>query len=345
MPLSRNIKDLNLKELEEFLILHHQPKFHARQVFSWIYEKSVYDFTKMTNLSADLREFLSRHFFVNSLEISNRQQSKDGTQKLLFRLDDGNFVESVIIPAKGRTTGCISSQVGCKFSCKFCASGVSGFKRNLSVGEIIEEILFLRDNSIGGKLTHLVFMGTGEPFDNYDNVLKAIRIVNSKDSLNIGARRITISTSGVIPGIEKLIKEGLQVELSVSLHAAFDRQRSQIMPVNQAYPLKYLIQACRKYIEQTNRQVTFEYTLIDGVNSDLKNAQELVKLIKGLNCKVNLIPVNPVKELSIHPPQKKSIAEFKEYLIKSGINVTLRAERGQDIDAACGQLRLKYEKI
>jgi len=339
-----DIKNLSLKELEEFLILHHYPKFHARQVYSWIYEKSVYDFSKMTDLSTDLKNFLNKHFFINCLKLFLKQESKDGTKKLLFKLNDGNFVESVIIPAEGRTTGCISSQVGCKFSCKFCASGALGFKRNLSVGEIIEEILYLKDNCPDKKLTHLVFMGTGEPFDNYESVLKAIRIVNSKESLNIGARRITISTSGVIPGIEKLIKEGLQVELSVSLHAAFDQLRSEIMPVNKAYPLKYLMDACRKYIDKTNRQVTFEYTLMDGINSDLKNAQELGKLIKGMNCKVNLIPVNPIKEFNINPPGRKNIAQFKEHLIKSGVNVTLRAERGRDINAACGQLRLNYEK-
>jgi len=339
-----DIKNLSLAELKEFLVKYNQPAFHAQQIFIWIYQKSVYDFNKMTDLSADLRVFLNKYFFINSIVLFKKQESQDGTKKLLFKLNDGNFIESVIIPASGRNTGCISSQVGCKFLCKFCASGALGFKRNLSAGEIIEEILFLRDHCPDKKLTHLVFMGTGEPFDNYDSVLKAIRIINSKESLNIGARRITISTSGVIPGIEKLIKERIQVELSVSLHAAFDQLRSEIMPVNKAYPLKYLIDACKKYILETNRQVTFEYILIDGINSDLKNARELGKLISGMNCKVNLIPVNPIKELSINPPASKNIAQFKEHLIKSGINVTLRAERGQDINAACGQLRLKYEK-
>lgn len=343
MP-QNDIKNLSLIELEEFLILHRHQKFHARQIFSWIYQRSIYDFNKMTNLPKNLRELLEKHFFINSLLLEKKQVSLDGTQKLLFKLRDGNFIESVIIPGPGRNTGCISSQVGCKFSCKFCASGALGFRRDLTVGEIINEVLFLRDHCNQKQLTHLVFMGTGEPFDNYDNVLKAIRIINSKESFNIGARRITISTSGVIPGIDRLIKEDLQVELSVSLHAAFDQLRSEIMPVNKAYPLKYLLDICRKYISQTNRQITFEYTLINGMNSDLKNAQELVKLLRGMNCKINLIPVNPIKEMNITAPLKKNITEFKEYLTRAGINVTLRAERGQDINAACGQLRLKYEK-
>jgi len=339
-----DIKNFDLSQLQKFLLEHHQPKFHAQQIFSWIYQRSVYDFNKMTNLPQNLRELLKKYFFINSLLLGKKQVSLDGTQKLLFKLSDGNFIESVIIPGPGRNTGCISSQVGCKFSCKFCASGALGFRRDLTAGEIINEILFLRDHCNQKKLTHLVFMGTGEPFDNYDNVLKAIRIINSKESLNIGARRITISTSGVIPGIDRLIKEDLQIELSVSLHAASDQLRSEIMPVNKAYPLKYLLNTCRKYISQTNRQITFEYTLINGMNSDLKNAQELVKLLRGMNCKINLIPVNPIKEMNIMPPLKKNITEFKEYLARAGINVTLRAERGQDINAACGQLRLKYEK-
>lgn len=340
----KDIKELSIGELENYLQKWGQPAFHASQIFSWIYQKSIYDFDKMTNLSTNLKELLKKHFLINSLVLVNKQQSEDDTEKFLFKLEDGNLIEAVSIPTKDRVTGCISSQVGCKFCCFFCASGARGFKRNLEVAEIIGQIIFLKSNCLHKKLTHIVFMGTGEPFDNYDTILKAIRIINSKESLNIGARRITISTSGVIPGIARLAKEGLQVELSVSLHAAFDELRSKLMPVNKVYPLKYLLEACRKYIKQTNRQVTFEYILIDGINSDLKNAQELGKLLRGMNCKINLIPVNPVKELKIQPPEKPKIFGFKNSLLRAGINVTLRAERGQDIDAACGQLRFKYEK-
>jgi 23S rRNA (adenine2503-C2)-methyltransferase len=210
---------------------------------------------------------------------------------------------------------------------------------------MIEEVLYSKNKSKNKKLTHLVFMGIGEPLDNYDNVLKAIRIINSPEGLNIGARRITVSTCGIIPGIKRLSAEGLQVELSISLHAPDDETRSQIMPVNKKYPVTELIKACKDYIKKTNRQITFEYVLIKNLNSDLQNAQKLSKILRGLNCKINLIPCNPIKELNIEPPNKLEILLFKDYLLKEGINATLRKPRGQDIEAACGQLRLRYEKI
>ncbi|MCX5703122.1 MAG: 23S rRNA (adenine(2503)-C(2))-methyltransferase RlmN, partial [Candidatus Omnitrophica bacterium] len=270
--------------------------------------------------------------------------SKDGTVKFLFELKDKNFVEAVSIPAKGRTTVCLSTQVGCKFACRFCASGISGFKRNMTCGEIIEELWQLKNNSPGIKITHIVFMGIGEPLENYDNVLKAIRIINSKHSFNIGARRITISTSGIIPGIKMLMNEGLQIELSISLHAADEKTRSSLMPINKKYPLRDLIAACREYIKKTHRQITFEYILIDKLNSDLQNAQKLSTILKGLRLsKVNLIPSNPIAELKIWPPKAKDVLLFRDYLLRQGINVTLRKPRGQDIEAACGQLRLRYE--
>jgi 23S rRNA (adenine2503-C2)-methyltransferase len=219
-----------------------------------------------------------------------------------------------------------------------------GFKRNLEVAEIINQVLYLKNNSLDSRLTHIVFMGTGEPMDNYDNVLKAIRIINADYGLNIGIRRITISTSGIIPGIRRLAEEGLQVELSVSLHSPDDKTRSKLMPVNKIYPLKELINACKEYIARTNRQVTFEYVLIKDVNSDKACADKLSKLLSGFNCKVNLIPSNPVKPGQFLPPNKKDIQLFRERLFKSGVHVTLRKERGQDIDAACGQLRLRHEQ-
>jgi 23S rRNA (adenine2503-C2)-methyltransferase len=214
----------------------------------------------------------------------------------------------------------------------------------LAASEILEQVLYLKHNSPDNKLTHLVFMGTGEPLDNYDNVIKAIRIINSPYSFNIGARRITISTCGIIPAIMKLAEEGLQIELSVSLHAADEKTRSRVMPVNKKYPLKELILACKKYIEKTDRQVTFEYVLIEGLNADLPAAEKLSKILSGLNCKINLIPCNPIKELRLHPPNKLQILLFKDKLLKSGVNATLRMPRGSDIEAACGQLRLRYEK-
>lgn len=339
----RDIKDLTLTELEEILKDWHMQKFHARQIWAWIYKKAALDFDSMSDLTKDLRKQLKENFSFSGIKLVDVEKSKDGTEKFLFELKDANLIEAVVIPAEGRVTGCISTQAGCRFACRFCASGMLGFRRSLTFGELIEEILYL-NNRISAKLTHLVFMGTGEPLDNYENVLRAIRVINSPHALNIGARRITISTCGIIPGIKRLAEEKLQVELSVSLHAADDKIRSQVMPINKKYPLKDLIQACREYVKKTNRQVTFEYVLIKGLNSDLQSANKLSTIMKGLRlCKVNLIPANAIKGLKIEPPDKREILLFKDYLLKSGLNVTLRKPRGQDIDAACGQLRLRYE--
>lgn len=359
----QDIKELNLKELEYILTEWDNVSFRARQIFSWIYKKGTLSFNGMTDLPQELRERLKEKFYLYNLKLKKMLQSKDGTKKLLLELRDGNTIEAVSIPSKKRVTGCISTQVGCRFRCFFCASGLLGFKRNLSCGEMLDEILFLNPvrnvvqrsaslivsngvkiNSPLKKLTHIVFMGIGEPLDNYDNVLKTIRIINSQEALRIAARRITISTCGIIAGIKRLAKEGLQIELSISLHAADDKTRSQIMPINKKYPLSSLIKACKEYIEKTKRQITFEYILIKGINSDLQSSQRLGKILKGLNSKINLIPANTVKECKIEPPPKLEILLFRDYLLKQGINVTLRKPRGQDIEAACGQLRLKYEK-
>ncbi|MFA5144745.1 MAG: 23S rRNA (adenine(2503)-C(2))-methyltransferase RlmN [Candidatus Omnitrophota bacterium] len=339
-----NICDLTLEELKELLRKRGQEAFHAQQVFSWIYKKAATDFEMMSDLSSGLRKQLKEDFYLLSLKPVKLDKSLDGTEKSLLELKDASLIETVLIPAENRITGCVSTQVGCKFNCGFCASGVSGFKRNLASGEIVEEALYLKNRSQGGKLTHLVFMGMGEPLDNCENVIKAIRIINSPEALRIGARRITISTCGLIPGIKRLSDEGLQVELSISLHAADDQTRSQIMPVNKKYPVKELIKACAEYIKKTNRQVTFEYILINGINSDLRSAARLSDILNGLNCKVNLIPSNPIKELGMEPPSKLAILLFRDYLLKQGVNVTLRKPRGRDIEAACGQLRLRYGK-
>lgn len=328
----QDIKELSLRELERTLKDCGQPHFHARQIFTWIYKKRVKDFAGMSDLPSGLRKRLKENFYLFSLRLIRRIQSIDGTEKSLFELRDRNLIEAVIIPTEKRITGCVSTQAGCKFRCSFCASGLSGFKRNLTTAEIIEQVMY-------HKLTHLVFMGIGEPLDNYDNVIKAIRIINSPEALHIGARKITISTCGIIPGIKRLSDEGLQVELSISLHAPDDKTRSQIMPVNKKYPLKDLIKACEEYIKKTGRQITFEYILIRGINSDLQNARILSKILKGLNCKVNLIPANTIRECKVEPPKEAGILLFRDYLLKQGINVTLRRPRGQDIEAACGQLR------
>jgi 23S rRNA (adenine2503-C2)-methyltransferase len=341
----QDIKELSLKELEDKLLSWGSPKYHARVIFNWIYQKGAYEFSRMSNLPAPLRKNLTDEFSILGLALVDLQVSSDGTSKFLFELADKNLVEAVNIPAARRSTGCISTQVGCKFGCNFCASALKGFKRNLTKGEILDEVLYLKNNLSAGQLTHIVFMGTGEPLDNYENVLGAIRLINSPLAFNIGARRITISTCGIIPEIKRLALENLQVELSVSLHAASDKTRSQIMPVNKKYPLEELIKCCQEYIAQTNRQITFEYILIKGFNSDASSAEKLAMLLKDLRlAKVNLIPANPIAELKIFPPAEREIILFKDKLFNSGINVTLRKERGQDIDAACGQLRLRHEK-
>ncbi len=336
---------MTIQELEQVLSSWKQEAFRAKQIFSWIYKKGVLDFAGMSDLPLDLRKSLEKNFYLFDLKLMKVLKSKDKTAKFLFESKDKNLIEAVTIPIEKRITGCISTQVGCKFACAFCASGLAGFKRDLTISEMMNEVLFLKNNSPDKKLTHLVFMGTGEPLGNYDNVIKAVRMINSPYSFNIGARRITISTCGIIPGIKRLSDENLQIELSVSLHAADEKVRSQIMPVNKIYPLVKLISACQEYIQKTNRQVTFEYVLIKGINSDLQMAIKLGKIVRQLKlCKVNLIPCNFIRELKVEPPKKQEILLFRDYLLKQGINVTLRKPRGQDIEAACGQLRLQYEK-
>ncbi|MDD5044807.1 MAG: 23S rRNA (adenine(2503)-C(2))-methyltransferase RlmN [Candidatus Omnitrophica bacterium] len=336
-----NILNFDLKELEQYFLKQGRKKFHARQIFTWIYKKDIRDFSLMSDLSAELRKELAEEFTILDLELVQELESRDGTRKLLFKLKDGQVVEAVSIPTEKRITGCISTQVGCKFSCAFCASGLMGFKRNLETGEIIAQVLFLKGN-LSERINNLVFMGIGEPLDNYDNVLKAIRIINAASGLGVGARKITISSAGFIPGIKRLMGEGLQIELSVSIHAADNTTRNLLMPINKKYPLPDLMRTLKEYIQKTNRQVTFEYILIAGVNSGITHAQNLSKMLRGLNCKVNLIPCNPVKELGYEPPGKLEILLFKDHLLKAGIDTTLRLTRGRDIQAACGQLRMEF---
>ena len=341
----KDIKEFTLEELGDILKSWGKPLFHSRQIFSWIYKKGAQGFEKMSELPLDLRERLKENFDLFSFKLVKILQSRDGTKKFLFALRDKNLIEAVTIPTEKRITGCISTQVGCKFACRFCASGLLGFRRNLTCAEMIEEVLWLENHSLDKKLTHIVFMGLGEPLDNYGNVIKAIRIINSKLGLNIAVRRITISTCGIIPAIKKLPEEASQIELSISLHAADDKTRTFLMPINRNYPLKDLMQACKEYIKKTNRQITFEYVLLKGINSDLQNALNLSKILKGLKlCKVNIIPCNYIKELNVEPPKKLEILLFRDYLLKAGIHVTLRKPRGEDIEAACGQLRLRYVK-
>jgi 23S rRNA (adenine2503-C2)-methyltransferase len=334
-----DLKNLSLKELEEFLAGRKYPAYHASQIFSWVYQKGAPDFTSMSNLPLDLRNLLADNFHIGGLRLVKKEISADGTGKFLFALEDGNAIESAVIPTPKRKTACLSSQAGCNFKCGFCASGLKGKERDLATAEIVGQLMMLNGVIAPERVSHVVLMGTGEPLDNYENVMKAIRLINSPLALGIAARRITVSTCGIIPGIERLAGEKLQVELSVSLHAADNATRNKLMPVNKKYPLEKLIAACRQYAKTTKRQVTFEYILIKEMNCDLKSAANLAQLLKGWDCKINLIPYNPIKEFDFEPPAKLETLFFRDRLTKSGVRATIRMPRGKDIHAACGQLR------
>lgn len=340
-----NVLDLSPEELrKKFKSLGFEP-YRADQVLQWVYEKGVYDFDRMTNLSLSLREKLKAVFLLTMPTVAGREESDDDkSTKLLLTLKNNDFVEAVTILSGERQTVCVSSQVGCKFHCAFCASGQKGFFRNLTSGEILSQVLMMRDVSPNKKITNIVFMGIGEPFDNYTELLKAVRTLNSKSALEIGARKITISTCGVIPKIEALGNEGIQVELSVSLHGPTDTVRGAIMPVNNAYPVKSLLEACKRYVKKTKRAITFEYILVKGINASEKEARDLVRLLKGMLCKVNLIPYNPIEEFSHVAPDYEEIVRFQQILQNGGVKTTVRFSKGQDIQAACGQLRSVHAK-
>ena len=336
----KNIKDYDLEDLKkEFTEMNEKP-FRAEQVFKWIYESKVTSFDEMTNLSLELREKLKENYTMCNFKILRKQESSDGTKKYLFDILDGNAIESVLMSYHHGYTICVSSQVGCKMGCKFCASTGINIVRSLTSGEIVEQILAVeRDNNI--RISNVVFMGIGEPLDNYDNVVNAIRIINNPKGINIGARHISVSTSGLVPKIYKLAEENIQCTLSISLHATTNEKRSSMMPVNNRYPIEELLQACRDYIEKTNRRISFEYALAKDNNDNLDDAKELVKLLKGMLCHVNLIPINKIENGAYSKSSNENIMKFRDYLNAHGIVATIRRELGSDIDAACGQLRRK----
>ena len=337
-----NVLDFDLPALKTEFERRGVEKFRAAQVSGWIYKKGVYDFDAMKNLSADVKKKLVDNFSIGAGSIKKRSHSAgDSSVKLLVELPDHELVETVYIPKGRRRTVCVSSQVGCKFKCGFCASGQAGFFRNLSASEIVAQILRARDESkvSNDHLTNIVFMGIGEPLDNYDNVVKAIRTLNSPDGLGIGARRITISTCGVVPRIRQLAGEGMQIELSVSLHGANDSVRTQLMPVNRAWPIHELLAACGEYTLKTKRDITFEYILADGLNADIEDARQLALVLEGIQCKVNLIPLNPIPEFPYTRPTNARIIAFQKMLAEKKIKSTVRYSSGTDINAACGQLR------
>lgn len=336
----KNIKDYNLNELkEEFVKLNEKP-YRAEQVFKWIYESEVTSFDDMTNLSLELRDKLKNKFEFHNFKILKKQESSDGTKKYLFDVLDGNAIETVLMEYHHGRTICVSSQIGCKMGCKFCASTGIKFIRNLTSGEIVEQILAVqRDENV--RISNIVFMGIGEPLDNYDNVLNAIGIINNHKGLNIGARHISISTSGIVPKIYELADRDYQFTLSISLHATNDKKRSEMMPVNNAYNIEELMKACRYYIGKTNKRISFEYALAKDNNDNLDDAKELVKLLKGMLCHVNLIPINKIENGKYVKSTNENIIKFRDYLNSKGITATIRRELGSDIDAACGQLRRK----
>lgn len=336
MP-KQDIKNFSLEELKQEMPRLKEPAYRAEQVFFWLYKKGVENFDAMVNLPKSLRDKLGETYYITTLKLAKHLKSFDGTEKFAFELFDGNFIETVLIYAKGRKTICLSTQVGCKYGCFFCATGIKTFVRNLTVSEIINQILFLQFK-FKHTITNYVFMGMGEPLDNYENLSKAILIMNHFRGLDIGARRITISTCGLIPGIEKLKNLKLQVNLSVSIHASNCRLRNELMPVNKKYPLEKLISACGDFIKKTGRMVTFEYILIKGKNDSFKNANELATLIKNLKAKVNLMPYSVVQCLPFRSPSKRDVEGFCNRLLKYGIKTTIRESKGNDIQAACGQL-------
>ena len=336
----KNIKEYNLDELQDELVALGEKKYRAEQIFKWIYVDKVKEFDEMTNLSIELREKLKQNYTMCNFNIIKKQESTDGTKKYLFDVLDGNAIETVLMQYHHGKTICVSSQIGCKMGCKFCASTGIKFVRSLTSGEIVEQILAV-EQDIGDKISNIVFMGIGEPFDNYENVMKAIKIINNQKGLNIGARHISISTSGLVPMIYKFADEELQCTLSISLHATNDEKRSSMMPINNRYNIKELMEACRYYIEKTNKRISFEYALAKDNNDNLDDAKELVKLLKGMLCHVNLIPINKIENGAFSKSSNENIIKFRDYLNEKGIVATIRRELGSDIDAACGQLRRK----
>ena len=332
-----NLKDLTFEELKSFLENMGEKPFRANQIFKWLHS-GVLTFDEMTDISKELRLKLAEKSYIGSLKPLKKLVSFDGTVKILWELSDGETVESVIMSYKHGNSVCVSTQVGCLMGCKFCASTLGGKVRNLTPGEILDEVIFSQKIS-GKKISNIVLMGIGEPLDNYDNVVKFLKNVGDKRGLNIGYRHISLSTCGIVPNIYRLADEKMPVTLSVSLHAASNDTRNKIMPVNKAYDINELIKACKYFLEKNGRRISFEYAMIDGINDTEKEAYMLSVLLKGMLCHVNLIPVNSVKERNLKRSSESVIWGFKNYLEKRGLTVTVRRELGSDISASCGQLR------
>jgi len=337
-----DIKSLDFGQLSEVLQEMGQKKFRATQIYQWLHQKLITDFDQMTNVAADLREQLKSKYELNTLEVVQVLTSEiDGTSKFLFRLYDGNVVESVLMKYKHGNSVCISTQVGCRMGCRFCASTLDGLERNLEVHEMLEEVYRIQAIT-GEKVSNIVLMGSGEPLDNYDNVIKFLGMITDEYGLNISQRNITLSTCGIVPKIRELAELKLQITLAISLHASDNETRKGLMPVANKYSIEEILDACRYYFDMTGRRISFEYSLVAGVNDSREEAIKLAGILKGINCHVNLIPVNPIKERDYKQTIKKDVENFKNYLEKYRINVTIRREMGRDIQGACGQLRKSY---
>ena len=342
--MKKDIRAYTYEELIDEMISIGEKKFRAKQIYEWLHIKLADSFDEMSNISFALRKKLDEQYVILPVDMVERQQSKiDGTNKFLFKLYDGNMVESVLMRYKHGNSVCISSQVGCRMGCRFCASTIGGLIRNLSAAEMVGQIYKIQKIT-GERVSNVVIMGTGEPMDNYDNFVRFIKLLTDEHGLNISQRNVTVSTCGVVPKMYELADEHFQITLALSLHGATQEKRKKLMPVANKYDIHEVLEACDNYFEKTGRRVTFEYSLVHGVNDTDQDAAELIELLGKRNCHLNLIPVNPIKERDFVQPSRKSAMSFKNKLEKSGINVTIRREMGSDIDGACGQLRRRYSE-
>lgn len=339
-----DMKSLTLQELQESVCSLGEKPFRAKQMYEWMHKKLVRSFDEMTNLSVELRQKCKENYELTALTQVRMQESAiDGTRKYLFALSDGNLVESVFMRYKHGNSVCISSQVGCRMGCRFCASTLDGWERNLTPSEMLDQIYAIEHHT-KERISNVVVMGTGEPLDNYEYLLKFLHLLTDENGLHISQRNITVSTCGLVPRMYELAKEKLQITLALSLHATTDEKRRKLMPIANQYSIAELMEACQFYFEQTGRRLTFEYSLVGGVNDTPEDARELIELIRSLNCHVNLIPVNPIKERDYVQSEAKAVQNFKSRLERSGVQVTVRREMGRDIDGACGQLRRRQLK-
>ncbi|MGL5540175.1 MAG: 23S rRNA (adenine(2503)-C(2))-methyltransferase RlmN [Erysipelotrichaceae bacterium] len=342
----KSMYDFTFSQLQDLMLEHGAKKFHGQQIFEWLYRKRITDLDQMSNVAASTRSFLKEHYNLKPLTLVTKQVSKDGTTKYLFALEDGYLIETVLMLYDYGRSVCVTSQVGCNMGCTFCASGLLKKKRDLTSGEMVAQVMAVQKDldEAQERVSHVVVMGTGEPFDNYDHVLNFLAIINHDRGLAIGARHLTISTSGIVPKIRTFADGGYQYNLAISLHAPNDALRNKLMPINQAYPLNELIDALRYYSEKNNRRLTFEYILLKGVNDLDEHVNQLAKLLHGVNAYVNLIPYNEVDEHGFKSVDRKNAMIFYDKLMKKGVRCTIRKEHGGDIDAACGQLRAKHEQ-